>query len=653
LKHSFVFGTMSSDDVNPVGSEQQTNTSALTMSDVVAVLKSFQSDLLEQVQSSVKESVLVLRSELEENYNQMAEAIEEKLEAFAAEIGSQQSERQAEVDNDLHSQLGVAAAGGGRKFSSPLKPKPTPAPREEDRNKKINKFAEWNPMYTPSKAFAPANPKADKKALGQKQIRFMTFNESKAFEEKRREAEDPNGNEFSSLRNMSNFVNNVGGKDIMAPNIVIATDQFATGKYPQYNPENLRDVSQLLRHYYRVKANSRVAVQLKSFLTTKASMKLALLAPRHLGKASFNECLDHGGGVLILPDEEILYLLKVLVRPVNREDFIMKLTESVEFPDSSKTYDLSFGTYERFHQELLEYIRSFFQNIIILTGAIHEDSLDRVLPPLTNKTEPLGFMKLFNRKIPFNQDQKLHSAVCERYDLSDFETINQYVEVVVAISTEVYDSIRSISITCKFNGIALPPSGSSKSSATTSKESSDAAVRFEKRASSFTSSPSSRRFLARPQSLRNVEEEALFERFEADDISHSEATSRKEELEMEADDLDQVIDYLSAVERAAKATTKGPCFTKMRDGFCKDSACPYKHEDSFIKQAIMLRVAQFTKYPLFRDTGMKVVFPPDFKLPPPQPARRTPGAVNYLVETSADSQGLDADDLHQGTDDCN
>ena len=234
-------------------------------------------------------------------------------------------------------------------------------------------------------------------------------------------------------------------------------DEYARGKRFKYKPRSIKDVCKVLRKYHQMLLTSRSAVFLRSLLSEETSLELAKLGPRYLDLA-YDQCVIDG--VLCLPDEDVEYLLKISVKPLNKQDFTMKLTTALEFPEFPEDYEFSFYTYAAFYTALLEYNRRFFEIVKVLTDVVAPESLSKLEPPMNNNKEPKGYPRIYVEKIPFGQGPILLGQALDGQSWTGFPDIFSFVEVLMRRATETYEQIQENMVICNYQHIPVQPAES-------------------------------------------------------------------------------------------------------------------------------------------------------------------------------------------------
>jgi hypothetical protein len=356
-------------------------------------------------------------------------------------------------------------------------------------------------------------------------------------------------------------------------------------------------------------------------------------------------------GVLCLPDEDVEYLLKISVRPLNRQDFTMKLIAAVETPEFPKSYEFSFATYDEFESGILELNRRFFEAIKVLTDVIAPECLSKIEPPMNYNKEPKGYPRIYIEKIPFGQGPILLGQTLDGREWKSFPNIFSFIEKLTLHVTETSKKFHENRVVCEYQHIPIGP----KKVAGASYDSRSDAARFQdsrggilKRPSAFSKGYPPR---AGGQSLRNLE---------SDEVASESALQAVKSIpwfedEFEEEAVDQRVAELSAVASVDRATQ--PCFEKMRSGVCDKRDCPYKHDDAILKAGILRRLENILKYPLFKQIGVKISFPQDYRFQSSDEQkksalstqRRLPG-MHALAESS-DSASAERQDESDDDDD--
>jgi hypothetical protein len=217
------------------------------------------------------------------------------------------------------------------------------------------------------------------------------------------------------------------------------------------------------------------------------------------------------------------------------------------------------------------------------------------------------------------------------------------------------EDIKDLRIRCEAEGISfqLPPSTQNQFAKQKSATFASPPVRFAKRFESYKPSGSPYRPVSQRLSAVDIDDEVSFYEdgptveeasIHDDGVLTQEELHRREELELEADEFDNDMAHLSAAQKEG-ASQPGPCYRKMRMGSCPEGHnCKYSHDEAVIKQGILHEQAKLMAYPLFKNSGVRVTMPPDYRMPAgratpstPQrnvggyPQRRTPGAVNFVT----------------------
>jgi hypothetical protein len=257
-------------------------------------------------------------------------------------------------------------------------------------------------------------------------------------------------------------------------------------------------------------------------------------------------------------------------------------------------------------------------------------------------------------KIPWGQDKILLGKVTAHRTWSQFRYgMKSFCEAVMRAVDKMAEDIKNLRIRCEAEGISfqLPPSTQNQFAKQKSATFANPPVRLEKRFESYKSSGSPYRPHSQRLSAVDFDDDVSYyeDGFTDEAIPGEDAVSvpqgdlqQREELELEADDFDDAISHLSV---ANKEGGPQPCFKKMRMGHCPDGPnCKYSHDDVVIRQGILQAQAKLMSYPLFKNSGVRVTMPPDYRVPTsrttpstPQrsaggyPQRRTPGAVNFVA----------------------
>ena len=446
------------------------------------------------------------------------------------------------------------------------------------------------------------------------------------------------------------------------PNVYVTLDnQFGEGgtRRKQYAPKDVNSICHVLSEFRRINLNSHSRVYLRSMLTTSYSLELARLVPKYLNM-KYEQCLASGSGILVLDDKSVEYLMKAYIVPVSREDFVLKLSSSLSFPNAptDKSAKLSMADFEAKIGDFLEYNRQFRERLTLLTDLLTPAQLQRFVPEMNYKEEPKGLPRIYMEKIPYGQDKILLGQVTAGKKWSNFRNMDVFCEAVMRAIDKMLEDIRDLRIRCEAQGIIYPaPTTQSQYARSKPATFGNSPVRFEKRVEHYK--PSSSPYRPNPQRLSNMDDDEVSyyedgpveEGVSYDDLPPQQGElQQREELELEADEFDDAITQLSAVSRDGAPQ---PCFKKMRMGTCPDgSNCKYSHDEAAIKQGILQAQAKLMSYPFFKNSGIKVNMPPDFRVssaPRPvantpqrstggYPQRRAPGVVNFV--TSEEQTGV-------------
>ena len=426
-----------------------------------------------------------------------------------------------------------------------------------------------------------------------------------------------------------------------ATNITVQVEQAPYQKIPERKEVvSINDALLLFDEYYEAKTRLGSRITLSMMIGRITTNLLTQTAQKIWGVQMLQQ-LTTSNGVLQCNDDDIIVLLALRFQPKKHTDFGKLFTENLKFPMhllGPGSFQLSTATFGTFFTALLEYRRMFLNfNTFVLRG-IHEDDFDKILPPLNNKANPKGYYYLFVEKIPFEFGVEIFNSY-PNAEWKHFKTIEEFLDNVYdGFLSEQYEKhleyVRDRDIYRKSK--ALPDARSTAPSTSLSAGG--------PRGGMYVRTPGSFRAEQRQQSLRAIED------VDYDDYERNwNPPDQSEYYEYDGDDVEYTDNPMQLSAIAAADGGSGACFEYMRKDKCvKGAACTYSHKEQDIISQIILEFQKLERLPLFKKTGVRVMYPSGttstaqaaagsarLNAPPSGIPRLTPGSTSYPYRVSA------------------